>query len=92
MVTKGEEREQALFNKVRSSEYNRQQQEQVVRRLQRSLMDAKKKNAHQLKQEMSERNKQEMELEQQLIREQAVLQKVIHSFELVVKILVICLI
>lgn len=76
MVSKGEEKEQALYSRMRSSEYARQKQEQVVRRLQKKLMDVKKKNAEKIKNEMSELSRQERELEQSLVREQAQLGKV----------------
>ena len=76
MVNKGEEVEQSLYNKVRNAEYARQKQEQSVRHLQQQLQDAKRKNAIRVKQEISDRNKQEMELQQQLVKEKAELDKV----------------
>lgn len=76
MVSKGEEKEHNLYNQVRNAEYARQKQEQNVRRIQNSLNDLKKKNAQKIKQEMSDLEKRERELEQRLVREQAVLGKV----------------
>lgn len=76
MVSKGEEQEQNLYGKVRNAEYSRQKQEQSVRRLQQQLNEVKRKNAAKVKAEISLRNKQEMELEQLLLKEKAELDKV----------------
>jgi len=76
MVNKGEEQEQNLYSKVRNAEYTRQKQEQNVRRLQQQLAEARRRNAQTLKQEMTARTKQEIELEQALIKERAELDKV----------------
>ena len=76
MVTKGEDQEQTLYAKVRNSEYSRQQQEQNVRRIQLQLQELKRKNAAVVTQELASVNLKEQELEQQLIREKAELDKV----------------
>lgn len=76
MVTKGEDQEQTLYAKVRNSEYARQQQEQNVRRVQLQLQELKRKNAANVTQELASVNLKEQELEQQLIREKAELDKV----------------
>ena len=76
MVTKGEDQEKNLYNKVRNSEYARQKQEQNVRRLQQQLADVKRKNSIKIRQELSERQRLEKEIEQSLIREKAELDKV----------------
>ena len=78
MVSKGEELEQNLYNKVRNAEYARQKQEQSVRHLQQQLQEVKRKNAIKVKQEIAERNRKEIELEQQLMKEKAELDKVCH--------------
>ncbi|KAL4239220.1 hypothetical protein ACF0H5_000037 [Mactra antiquata] len=75
MVNKGEDQEQNLYNKVRNAEYSRQKQEQTVRRLQQQLSEIRRKNATSLTKEMVDRNRQEMELEQLLLREKAELDK-----------------
>ena len=75
MVTKGEDHEKNLYNKVRNSEYARQKQEQNVRRLQQQLADVKRKNSIKIRQELSERQRLEKEIEQSLIREKAELDK-----------------
>ena len=76
MVMKGEDQEQTLYAKVRNAEYSRQQQEQNVRRVQLQLQELKRKNAAAVTQELASVNAKEMELEQQLIREKAELDKV----------------
>lgn len=76
MVNKGEDQEQNLYNKVRNAEYSRQKQEQTVRRLQQQLGEVRRKNAATMTKEIAERNRQEMELEQLLLREKAELDKV----------------
>ncbi|KAJ8318850.1 hypothetical protein KUTeg_003941 [Tegillarca granosa] len=76
MVIKGEDLEQNLYNSVRNAEYTRQKQEQSVRRIKQNLSELKQKNAQKIKSEMAESFKQEQEMEQQLIREKAVLDKV----------------
>ncbi|XP_050408547.1 trichohyalin isoform X2 [Patella vulgata] len=75
MVSKDDEIEQNLYNKVRTSEYNRQKQEQIVRRYELNLAELKRKNAEKLKDEIIERNLQEKELEQKIQREKAELDK-----------------
>ncbi|WAQ97597.1 hypothetical protein MAR_030287 [Mya arenaria] len=75
MVTKGEEQEQHLYGKVRNAEYSRQKQDQAVRRLQQQLAEVKRRNAAIVKQTLAERNQEEVELEQALIREKAELDK-----------------
>jgi len=76
MVSKGEEQEQQLYSRVRAAEYDRQKQEQAVRRLQTQLAELKRRNAVVVKQTLVERNQEEEELEQALIREKAELDKV----------------
>ncbi|XP_060071550.1 trichohyalin-like [Ylistrum balloti] len=75
MVTKGDEFEQNLYNKVRNAEYTRQKQEQSVRRLQQTIADVKRKNSIKIRQELSERHREERELQEKLIREKAELDK-----------------
>ncbi|XP_021343096.1 trichohyalin-like [Mizuhopecten yessoensis] len=75
MVVKGDDCEQSLYNKVRNSEYTRQKQEQTVRRLQQTLADVKRKNSVKIRQELSERQREEKELQEKLIREKAELDK-----------------
>ncbi|ELU18781.1 hypothetical protein CAPTEDRAFT_229333 [Capitella teleta] len=74
-VTKGEEAEYALYNKVKNAEYARQKQEQSVRRLSNKLLEMKRVNAVKIKEEMTERTKEEQEMHQRLQREQAMLNK-----------------
>ena len=76
MVGKGEDQEYNLHNRVKNAEYARQKQEQRVRKLNNQLMELKRKNAVKIKNEMTEVERSEKELEQQLIREQAELTKV----------------
>ena len=76
MVTKDEEKEQALFNRVRESEYARQKKDQEVRHLQQKLQSVRAQNKERLKQETMKVNKTEDELEQILQREKAELDKV----------------
>ena len=76
MVSKGEDTEQNLYAKVRNAEYARQKQEQNVRRLHQQLQEIKRRNAAVVKKELAAVNKQEQELEQQLYREKAELDKV----------------
>lgn len=75
MVAKGEDYEQNLYSKVRNAEYNRQKQEQSVRRLQQQLSELRKKNAATVTKEIAERHQQEVELEQLLVKEKAELDK-----------------
>lgn len=76
MVTKGDEMEHSLYNKMRNAEYARQKQEQTVRRMQQQLAELKRKNAVRVKNELAQTHKEEKELEQTLIREKAELDKV----------------
>ncbi|KAK2189689.1 hypothetical protein NP493_99g01034 [Ridgeia piscesae] len=76
MVGKGEDQEYNLHNRVKNAEYARQKQEQRVRKLNQQLMELKRKNAVKIKNEMTEVERSEKELEQQLLREQAELTKV----------------
>lgn len=82
MVAKGEEQEQNLYSKVRNAEYSRQKQEQSVRHLQQQLQEVRRKNAAKVKEEIATRNRQEMELQQALIREKAELDKVMYMYTL----------
>jgi len=75
-MSKSEERELVLYNKVRNAEYARQKQEQIVKRLQSKLNDVKKLNAHKIKQEMTELSRKETELANSLQKEAAALAKV----------------
>ncbi|XP_052069048.1 trichohyalin-like [Mytilus californianus] len=75
MVTKGEDQEKNLYNQVRNSEYARQKQEQNVRRLQQQLAEIKRKNSIKIREELSERQRLEREIEQTYIREKAELDK-----------------
>ncbi|CAC5398617.1 unnamed protein product [Mytilus coruscus] len=75
MVTKGEDQEKNLYNQVRNSEYARQKQEQNVRRLQQQLAELKRKNSIKIREELSERQRLEREIEQTYIREKAELDK-----------------
>ncbi|CAD5112862.1 DgyrCDS2074 [Dimorphilus gyrociliatus] len=74
-VNKGEEIEQELYQRVRDAEYKRQKQDQEVKKLQTTMADIKKKNALRLQRAMAENEREERELEQKLIREQALLNK-----------------
>ena len=76
MVSKDEEREQALYNTVRESEYARQKKDQEVRRIQQKLLAVRTQNQQKLKQEQIKINQTETELEQMLMREKAELDKV----------------
>ncbi|XP_041363124.1 golgin subfamily A member 6-like protein 6 [Gigantopelta aegis] len=76
MVNKGDDLEQSLYNKVRNAEYARQQQEQSVRRMQQTLAEIKRINNLKLTQEIVDRQRQEKELEQRLLKEKAELDKV----------------
>ncbi|CAH1793579.1 unnamed protein product [Owenia fusiformis] len=75
-VTKGEEIEHDLYQKVRNSEYSRQKREQEVRRLQLKLEDTKRNNAIKIKNEIADAYKQETTMTQKLVRQKAELAKV----------------
>ncbi|KAH9495436.1 hypothetical protein Btru_015105 [Bulinus truncatus] len=76
MVSKGEEKEQSLFNTVRTAEYTRQQKDHSVRRLQLSLAELKRLNAIKIKEEMVERQRREESMKQTLLKEKSELDKV----------------
>ena len=76
MVTKGEEEENRLYNKVREAEYARQKQEQAVKRTHVKYQQTKTKNSQDMKKKLTEVVKSEKEIEQNLLREQALLDKV----------------
>ena len=76
MVSKGDDMEHSLYNKMRNAEYARQKQEQTVRRMQQQLAELKRKNAVRVKNELAQTHKEEKDLEQALIREKAELDKV----------------
>lgn len=82
MVNKGEDQEKNLYNQVRNSEYARQKQEQSVRRIQQQLAEIKRKNSIKIREELSERQRVEREIEQAFIREKAELDKVRKWFHL----------
>ena len=75
-VSKGEEVEYNLYNKVKNSEYKRQQQEQSLRRLHNDIHEVKRENAAVIKIQMLEAAQQEEEMKQKLSKEQAMLAKV----------------
>ncbi|XP_071507670.1 uncharacterized protein [Diadema antillarum] len=74
-VSKLEEIEHNLSNRVRDSELSRKQKEQSVRRLNQKLADMKRHHQQLLKQQMIECTNKERELEQALLREQSYLAK-----------------
>lgn len=76
MVSKGEETEQNLYNKVRNAEYARQKQEQTIKHLQLDLQEIKRKNAEKIKQELADSFRHEKECEEKILREKAELDKV----------------
>lgn len=76
MVTKGEEEENRLYNKVRETEYARQNQEQAVKRVQTKFQQTRSKNSQDMKKQLTEVIKVEKEYEQKIVREQALLDKV----------------
>lgn len=76
MVTKGEEEENRLYNKVREAEYARQKQEQSVKRVQTKYQQTKNNNSQEMKKQLTEFIKKEKEFEQKIVREQAMLDKV----------------
>lgn len=75
-MTKQEEIEYNLSNRVRDAELNRKQREQTCKRLMSKLLEMRRKNAAKLKQEMVEMSKEEKALEQKILREQSYLFKV----------------
>ncbi len=76
MVSKGEEVEFSLYNRVKNAEYARQKQDQTVRHITTDLADLRRSNAQSLKAQMLDQTKAEVDLDQKLQREQAVLAKV----------------
>lgn len=78
LVTKDQEREQALFASVREAEYARQQHDAEVRRLQQQLHAMRAQNAHKLKEEAVRCSRTEKELQEKLLRQKAELDKVRH--------------
>jgi len=83
MVTKGEEEENRLYNKVREAEYSRQKQEQSVKRLQTKYQQTKTRNSQEMKKRLTEIIKVEKEFEQKIVREQALLDKVCTASNLI---------
>ncbi|XP_064594528.1 calponin homology domain-containing protein DDB_G0272472-like [Liolophura sinensis] len=75
MVSKGEETEQNLYNKVRNAEYARQKQEQTIKHLQLALQEIKRENAEKIKKELADSFRHEKECEEKLLREKAELDK-----------------
>lgn len=76
MVSKGEEEEHRLYSRVKDAEYARQKQEQNVKRLQQKFSHTKTQNSQEMKKKLSDIIKQEKEMEQKILREQAQLDKV----------------
>lgn len=76
MVSRAEEAEYGLFTRAKDAEYARQKREQAVRRLKTQLQDTRRNNAVQMKSQLTDMTRQEQELEQRLLREQAQLAKV----------------
>lgn len=79
-VTKQEEIEYNLSNRVRDAELSRKQREQSCKRLMNKLLEMRRTNAAKLKKEMVEMSQQEKALEQRVLREQSYLFKVTVSF------------
>lgn len=77
-VSKLEETEHALYNRVRAAEMQRRKQEQLVQRLDTELDATRRENARKLKEATVQCSKKEKELELKLLREQAELAK-LHS-------------
>ena len=76
MVQKGEEQEFSLYNQVKSAEYARQQQEQKVKKMAARLHEMRRSNAVKIKEEMTQLEREDRELDYKLQREQAELAKV----------------
>ncbi len=76
-MTKLEEIEHDLSNKVRAAEYTRKQKEQSCRRMGNQLAELKRRNQQKMKQIMLECLAGERDLEQKILREQAELYKVL---------------
>ncbi|PIK37796.1 putative RNA-binding protein 25 [Apostichopus japonicus] len=74
-VTKQEEIEYNLSNRVRDAELSRKQREQSCKRLMNKLLEMRRTNAAKLKKEMVEMSQQEKALEQRVLREQSYLFK-----------------
>ncbi|PIK39476.1 hypothetical protein BSL78_23683, partial [Apostichopus japonicus] len=74
-VTKQEEIEYNLSNRVRDAELSRKQREQSCKRLMNKLLEMRRTNAAKLKKEMVEMGQQEKALEQRVLREQSYLFK-----------------
>ena len=75
-VSKLEETEHDLSNKVRAAEYTRKQKEQSCKRMSNQLGELKRKNQQKMKQIMLECLQGEREMEQKILREQSELYKV----------------
>ncbi|XP_031559018.1 splicing regulatory glutamine/lysine-rich protein 1-like [Actinia tenebrosa] len=78
IVSKLEESEHALYNRLRAAEMQRRKQEQVVTRMMNDLGSLKRENAKKIKDAMVQCQKKEVEIEQKLLRERAELDK-LHS-------------
>ena len=75
-VSHSADAEYNLYNRIKNAEYQRQQQEQAVRKLRTKLNEVKRNNSVQLRLQMTEQERNERDLEQQLLREQAKLAQV----------------
>lgn len=75
-VTKGEDMEYNLYNRVKNAEYKRQKEEQALRRLHNELEEIKRQNSASIKSQLAEAAQKEDELKQKLTKVHAQLAKV----------------
>lgn len=76
VINKELQQAQVLSTRLRGAEYTRQQQDQVVQQLKQNLAKVKRIHDDQVTQDMTERRNREEQLNQQLVRERAELNRV----------------
>lgn len=81
VVSKMEETEHALYNRVRAADMQRRKQEQDVQRLFGELESLTKENDKRMKEMQEQYDRKKIELEQKLLREKAELAKAHHQRE-----------
>ncbi|XP_048590371.1 trichohyalin isoform X2 [Nematostella vectensis] len=87
IVSKLEESEHALYNRVRAAEMQRRKQEQIVTRLSTDFDMLRRDNARKIKETAVQCHKKEVEIEQKLLREKAELNKLLSQREEAIQVL-----
>jgi hypothetical protein len=76
LVQRDDEKEQDLYKTVKEAEFQRRKKDNDLKKLQEQFIDLKKQNAIQIKEMIAKAFADEQDLEQKILKEKAVLEKV----------------